>query len=91
MRQMAESEIPAFVRDVLEAGGGIVAIGRYGYHLGDVYALSADVMHKVDTVCAAYGSRIHLFEQITYYLRSIGRRVESWNGIRREYPVQRAE
>jgi hypothetical protein len=73
---MKESEIPAFVGDIIETGCDIRAIGHDKYVLGDADLPSAHYekvkrrLHKIEDT---YGDRDFLKVEIAAYLGSIGR------------------
>ncbi|APG93118.1 hypothetical protein SAMCFNEI73_pA0141 (plasmid) [Sinorhizobium americanum] len=74
-RLMLESEIPAFVDAVIEAGCDICAIGHDSYVLGDLEEMdaAADELARIDEV---FGDRDFLLLEIVAYLRSFGRYLE---------------
>ncbi|RVE80784.1 hypothetical protein [Sinorhizobium meliloti] len=74
-RLMLESEIPAFVDAVIEAGCDICAIGHDSYVLGDLEEMdaAADELARIDEV---FGDRDFLLLEIVAYLRSLGRYLE---------------
>lgn len=71
-RLMLESEIPAFVDAVIEAGCDICAIGHDCYVLGDLEEMdaAADELERIDD---KFGDRDFLLLEIVAYLRSMGR------------------
>ncbi|XOK15601.1 hypothetical protein ACI6PO_28035 (plasmid) [Agrobacterium tumefaciens] len=75
-RQMLETEIPAFVDDVIATGCDICAIGHDGYVIGD--SDLSDIEYeiagpKLAHIRETYGDRDHLLREIATYLRSLGR------------------
>ena len=71
-RLMKESEIPAFVEDVIATGCDICAVGHVGYVLGDVEEMKlAEV--ELRRINLKYGDRDFLRYQIIGHLRSLGR------------------
>lgn len=71
-RLMKESEIPAFVQDVINAGCHICAIGHEGYVIGDVEEMAA-ASAELERIGVLYGDRDFLRTKIAAYLRSLGR------------------
>ncbi|PLU02525.1 hypothetical protein [Sinorhizobium medicae] len=74
-RLMLESEIPAFVDAVIEAGCDICAIGHDAYVLGDLEEMDA-AADKFDRINEVFGDRDFLLPKIVAYLRSLGRYLE---------------
>jgi hypothetical protein len=71
-RIMRESEIPAFVQEVINSGCDICAIGYRGYVLGDIEEMNA-AQDELDRIDKAYGDRDFLKDEIIAHLRSLGR------------------
>lgn len=69
---MKESEIPAFVDEVIKAGCDICAIGNLGYVIGDVEEQNA-AQDELASIDKKYGDRDFLKAEIIAYLRSLGR------------------
>ncbi|QPC95017.1 hypothetical protein GA829_05115 [Mesorhizobium sp. INR15] len=69
---MTSSEIPAFVKRVIDAGCDICAIDHFGYVLGDVEEMSA-AADELQLIGEEFGDRGFLRNEIVAYLRSIGR------------------
>lgn len=75
-RLMLESEIPAFVDDMIATGCDICAIGHDGYVIGNAdlteeeYQAAEPELIRIDE---KYGDRDHLLREIAAYLRSLGR------------------
>ncbi|MET3648009.1 hypothetical protein [Phyllobacterium ifriqiyense] len=78
-RLMLESEIPAFVDDVIKTGCDICAIGLEYYTIGDA-DLPKEKIDKVtvelDRIWGKYGDRDHLRFEIIAHLRSLGRYID---------------
>ncbi|MGH0364920.1 hypothetical protein NKZ04_22010 [Sinorhizobium meliloti] len=74
-RLMLESEIPAFVDAVIEAGCDICAIGHDSYVLGDLEEMVA-AADELDRIGEVFGDRDFLRLEIVAYLRSLGRYLE---------------
>ncbi|GCA52818.1 hypothetical protein GOA99_22870 [Sinorhizobium meliloti] len=74
-RLMLESEIPAFVDAVIEAGCDICAIGHDCYVLGDLEEMDA-AADELDRIGEVFGDRDFLLLEIVAYLRSLGRSIE---------------
>ncbi len=74
-RQMAASEIPAFVADVIAAGCNICAVGHDKYVLGDIEEQDR-AKDELDRILVKYGNRDPLKLEIVSYLWSIGRFIE---------------
>lgn len=72
---MLESEIPAFVDAVIEAGCDICAIGHDSYVLGDLEEMVA-AADELDRIGEVFGDRDFLLLEIVAYLRSLGRYLE---------------
>ena len=72
IRLMKESEIPAFVQEVIDAGCDICAIGHHGYVIGDVDEQNAarDELARIEE---KYGDRDFLKAAIIDHLWSLGR------------------
>lgn len=71
-RLMKESEIPAFVQDVIDAGGDICAVDHPGYVIGDIEGQAA-TQDKLERIKQKYGDRDFLRLEIVAHLRSLGR------------------
>ncbi len=69
---MQPDEIPAFVREVIESGCDICAIGHDGYVIGDIEEMDA-ARDELARINKAYGDRDFLRLEIVAYLRSLGR------------------
>jgi hypothetical protein len=69
---MKESEIPAFVESIIEAGCDICAIGRRHYVLGDIEEMHA-AANELQRIHERFGERDPLRYEIAAYLRSLGR------------------
>ena len=72
MPRMRGSDIPAFVRELLDAGIEVWALtaDKWGIHDADA---DDNVRWKVAEICDRYGEYEHLHRQIGAYLIWIGR------------------
>ncbi|RVN04003.1 hypothetical protein CN120_15750 [Sinorhizobium meliloti] len=76
---MKESDIPAFVDEIIATGCGICAVGHDKYVLGDADLSPAEyakVERKLEQIEETYGDRDFLKSEIVAYLRSIGRYID---------------
>lgn len=84
-RLMLETEIPAFVDDIIATGCDICAIGHRRYVIGDAdlteeeFEIAGPELIRIDE---KYGTRDHLLEKIAAYLRSVGRYLDPGSGAR---------
>lgn len=79
-RLMLESEIPAFVDEVIKTGCDICAFGHKHYAIGDA-DLPKDKIDEVTVklyrIQGKFGDRDHLILEIIAHLRSLGRYIDS--------------
>lgn len=73
---MDVNDIPAFVKDVIETGCNITAVGDRSWLCGDAdlpEAESLALQPRLEAINQRYGERTHLKAEIIAYLISIGR------------------
>lgn len=72
---MKKEQIPAFVKEILEAGATLWAAGDDVYFFGDLEATeheAAEIAARADAVCQRYGARDHLQSEIAQHLKALG-------------------
>ena len=73
---MDVKDIPAFVKDVIETGCNITAVGDRSWLFGDADLPEAEsfaLQPQLEAINQRYGERTHLKAEIIAYLTSIGR------------------
>ncbi|ASY74383.1 MULTISPECIES: hypothetical protein [Sinorhizobium/Ensifer group] len=84
-RLMLETEIPAFVDEIIATGCDICAIGHDGYVIGDSdlteeeYEVAEPELIRIDE---KYGDRDMLLLEIAAHLRSLGRYIDPGSNVR---------
>ena len=73
---MDVKDIPAFVRDVVETGCKITAVGDHSWLFGDADLPGPEslaLQPQLEAINERYGERTHLKAEIIAYLTSVGR------------------
>lgn len=75
---MKKEQIPAFVKEILEAGATLWAAGDR-YFFGDIDAAedeAAAISARADEICQRYGAREHLRLEIAQHLKALGHEIK---------------